>query len=174
MFLGMGFPSSTFLVWVSLASVVLVCFGKHGSPSLITRFHGSASNPLHNSDLSLEMMYYWRKKQLRDKFETKTELWLPIKPRCFSFATVISRLWNMFLNSVGKWDDLVEDLVKCWTTSELCERVTYNKMKLRKNLGKKWNALSKVEKENFMAKSKESSKQYSLQKGVVPKVIFFL
>eukprot|EP00261_Vitis_vinifera_P037664 XP_019078907.1 PREDICTED: uncharacterized protein LOC104880859 [Vitis vinifera] len=41
---------------------------------------------------------------------------------------------------------------------------------LRKKLGKKWNALSKVEKENFMAKSKESSKQYSLQKGVVPKL----
>ncbi|RVW84211.1 hypothetical protein CK203_045288 [Vitis vinifera] len=28
---------------------------------------------------------------------------------------------------------------------------------LRKKLGKKWNALSKVEKEDFMAKSKESS-----------------
>ncbi|KAL6335436.1 hypothetical protein AAG906_029679 [Vitis piasezkii] len=40
---------------------------------------------------------------------------------------------------------------------------------LRKKLGKKWNELSKVEKEDFMAKSKESSKQYSLQKGVVPK-----
>ena len=98
MFPGMGFPSPTFLVWVSLASAVLVCFGKHGNPSLITRFHGSASNPLHNSDLSLEMVYYWRKKQLRDKLETKTELWLPIKPRCFSFATIISRLWNMLLN----------------------------------------------------------------------------
>eukprot|EP00261_Vitis_vinifera_P039230 XP_019080473.1 PREDICTED: uncharacterized protein LOC104881558 [Vitis vinifera] len=43
---------------------------------------------------------------------------------------------------------------------------------LRKKLGKKWNALSKVEKENFMAKSKESSKQYSLQKGVVPKLFY--
>ncbi|RVW87075.1 hypothetical protein CK203_048325 [Vitis vinifera] len=41
---------------------------------------------------------------------------------------------------------------------------------LRKKLGKKWNELSKVEKEDFMAKSKESSKQYSLQKGVVPKL----
>ena len=29
-------------------------------------------------------------------------------------------------------------------------------------MSKKWNALSKVEKEDFMAKSKESSKQYSL------------
>ncbi|WKA03557.1 hypothetical protein VitviT2T_021659 [Vitis vinifera] len=43
---------------------------------------------------------------------------------------------------------------------------------LRKKLSKKWNALSKVEKEDFMAKSKESSKQYSLQKGVGPKVNF--
>ncbi|KAL6335856.1 hypothetical protein AAG906_003481 [Vitis piasezkii] len=37
---------------------------------------------------------------------------------------------------------------------------------LRKKLGKKWNELSKVEKEDFMAKSKESSKQYSLQKVI--------
>ena len=43
---------------------------------------------------------------------------------------------------------------------------------MKKKLSKKWNALSKVEKEDFMAKSKESSKQYSLQKGVGPKVNF--
>ena len=47
-------------------------------------------------------------------------------------------------------------------------------MQLRKKLSKKWNALSKVEKEDFMTKSKESSKQYLLQKGVGPKVNFFV
>nr|CAN81620.1 hypothetical protein VITISV_021703 [Vitis vinifera] len=43
---------------------------------------------------------------------------------------------------------------------------------LRKKLSKKWNALSKVEKEDFMTKSKESSKQYLLQKGVGPKLFY--
>ena len=45
-------------------------------------------------------------------------------------------------------------------------------MQLKKKLSKKWNALSKVEKEDFMTNSKESSKQYSLQNGAGPKVNF--
>ena len=43
-----------------------------------------------------------------------------------------------------------------------------------KKLSKKWNLPSKVEKEGFMEKLKESSKQYSLEKGMGPKVILFV
>ena len=43
-----------------------------------------------------------------------------------------------------------------------------------KKLSKKWNLPSKVEKEGFMEKLKENSKQYSLEKGMSPKVILFV
>ena len=45
---------------------------------------------------------------------------------------------------------------------------------MRKNLSKKWHTLLEVEREGFIVKSKESSKEYSLKKGVIKKVKLFL